>query len=163
MADTRFTTGRRIRTTGLPVGVHLNLFGFAKLEAGVTAPALSAILMDAGQVALVDAISNWPVDTGASQSTIKLLPVSSTDSLRSHHAGGDPSRSARVVLQVGGPELIAHKDNPKHIDYALYIEFNGSPAGRGQFTILNAILGNEVEMKAQIKAGVGSLIRSLLI
>jgi hypothetical protein len=155
MADVRFSTlgyaGRDYsRTPGTKVGVRLNLYGMSKLQAGVTGQALSVILLEAAQPCLDQALGEWPVDTGASRDSIELAVV------------GVEERKARVALQAGGEKLIDDPRNKKHIDYAPFIEFNGSPAGRGQATLLNAVLDNHQIVRDAIHDRVGALIRELI-
>jgi hypothetical protein len=96
-----------------------------------------------------DAISNWPVLTGASRDSIEIF-ISEVK-----------PRSARAVLQVGGETLINDSRNKSHKDYAPYIEFNGSPSGRGQMAIRNAIYGRDTEIRQAIHARVAALVKDL--
>lgn len=146
----RITTGRRSRVPGEQVGLQVNTFGLDKLQAGLTGEAIAPILYDALQPALRDAQSEWPVLTGASLSTM-VVGVTEVG-----------PRFARAVLQVGGEALINHPDNPSRKDYAPFIEFNGSPTGKGQGAISNAIFGNDRQIREDIRNGVKALLMELL-
>lgn len=150
MADIRVTTGRRSREQGTTVGFQTNVFGLAKLQVGVTGEAIAPILLEALQPALIDAKAVWPILTGASISTMKTVVVEIGP------------KDARANLQVGGPELIAHPDNPSKKDYAPFIEFNGSPSGRGKGALSNAFFGNDREMRRILHEGVSALVRGIL-
>ncbi len=151
MAGTvRVTTGRRSRQVGDQVGLQVNTFGLDKLQAGITGEAIAPILLEALQPALQDALAEWPVLTGAS-----------IDSMETIISEIGP-KHARAVLQVGGEKLISDSRNVSHKDYAPYIEFNGSPTGRGQGAISNAIFGNDRQIRADIHAGVKALIKGVL-
>ena len=150
MAQVRVTTGRRSREPGTTVGMQVNTFGLSKLQAGVTGEAIAEILLEALQPALADAKSEWPILTGASISTMETV----VSEIGPTHA--------RAVLQVNGEKLIADPRNVSRKDYAPYIEFNGSPTGRGQGAISNAIFGNDRQIRADVHAGVAALIRGIL-
>jgi hypothetical protein len=104
---------------------------------------------------LSDALENWPVDpihgteSGPSRDSIHLVIKEVGE------------RRARVALEIGGEELIADPRNKKHIDYAPFIEYNGSPAGRGQFTLLNAWVDNDPQMRREIHEEVSRLVTGL--
>lgn len=157
MAFTRTTWGARSRIPGTGVGVQVNTFGLQKLQAAITGEAIADVLLEAMQVAYDQAKEEWPIDTGASGETIRLEKVSSED-LRSHHAGGDPTRVGRVALQIGGLDLINDPRNKSHKDYAPYVEFNGSPAGRGQGVIQRAVYSNQGVILDQVRSGMAGLI-----
>ena len=70
-------------------------------------------------------------------------------------------KHARAVLQVGGDKLINDSRNTSRKDYAPFIEFNGSPTGKGQGAISNAIFGNDRQIRGDIRAGVTALIEEL--
>jgi len=150
MASVRVTTGRRSRAAGDQVGLQVNTFGLTKLAAGINGEAIANILYEALQPALQDARAEWPVLTGASLSTMEVA----ISEIGPTHA--------RAVLQVGGEKLIAHPDNESKKDYAPFIEFNGSPTGKGQGAISNAIFGNDRQIRADVHAGIAALIRGLL-
>jgi hypothetical protein len=101
------------------------------------------------QPAVEDAKSEWPVLTGASRDSIEAVI---TD-VGSHFA--------RASLRAGGAKLIADSRNTSHRDYAPYIEFNGSPLGRGKGALLNALILNDPEIRRRIHAAVDGLIGSV--
>ncbi len=150
MGNIRITTGRRSRETGTTVGMQVNVFGLSKLEAGVTGEAMAPILIEALEIPLAEARSEWPVLTGASLDSMEIGIVEIGP------------RLARAVLQVGGPVLMADPRNKSHKDYAPYIEFNGSPTGRGQGAIANAIGSNDTEIRKTIREGVAGIIQGLV-
>jgi len=150
MAYTRVTTGRRSRTPGDQVGMQVNVFGLTKLLEGVTGEAIAPILYNALQPALQEAQSEWPILTGASLDSMEVA-ISEIG-----------PKHARAVLQVGGAKLIADSRNTSRKDYAPYIEFNGSPTGKGQGAISRAIFSNDSQIRADIKNGVAALIREIL-
>ncbi len=146
----RTNVGRRPRGVGTTVGMEVSTFGLDKLQAGINGETIAPILVEAIQPALLEAREAWPVLTGASLSTM----VAGVSEIGPHHA--------RVVLQVGGEALITHPDNKSKKDYAPYIEFNGSPTGRGQHSISNAIYGNDKQMRQTIKNGIKALFAEVL-
>lgn len=157
MAGTRTTIsgvgGRKFpsKTPGDITGLSLNTFGLDKLQAGINGELLAEILMVAIGPAEEQAKEEWPKETHASVETIKSVVT---------EVG---PKMARVALVVGGPELINDPRNKKHIDYAPYIEFNGSPGGTPPGTLTHAMAANEVEMKRIIRVSVAQLIEDLLV
>lgn len=149
MADVRVTRGNRIQTIGAPVGVQTNTFGLQRLMAGVSGDHLEEILTDALQIPEQVVQETWPVDTGASVETVRI----ETDEVGPTHA--------RVSLRIGGAPLIADPRNKKHIDYAPYIEFNGSPGGTPPGTLLYAMTSTSTEVKDYIHNRVRELIEDL--
>lgn len=148
MADVRVTVGRRSHVPGTMVGMNLNTFGMERLES-ITGEDLAPIVEAALTPAFDQAHGDWPVLTGASRDSmaINLIEVG--------------PRHARAALQVGGEQLINDARNVKHIDYAPFIEFNGTataPAG----ILLYAMTVNHQEMRDAIHAGVAALIRERL-
>jgi len=129
--------------------MQVNVHGLVKLDEGITGAMLMDILLEALEPAEREVNANWPILTGASISTVRK----SEDEIGDKHA--------RASIKIGGVPLGVHRDNPSRKDYAPYIEFNGSPAGRGQGTLTNAFLGNEKEMKRIIKDRVAELILGL--
>jgi hypothetical protein len=150
MADVRVNIGKRSRVPGTTVGVEVSTFGLSKLQEGVTGDAISQIMLKAGEPAYEEAHGNWPVLTGASRDSMKLAV---SDVGPTH---------ARVVLEVGGQPLIDDPRNTSHKDYAPFIEFNGSPTGRGQGAIRDAIYGRDSDIRSAIHEGVRDLIGELL-
>ena len=148
---TRVTRSRELSNApGDTLGFQVNVHGLVKLDAGITGEMLLDILIDALKPAEQEVNTNWPILTGASISTVRITE----DEIGEKHA--------RASIKIGGPPLEVHRDNPSRKDYAPYIEFNGSPAGRGQGTLTNAFLGNEREMKRIIKERVAELIAGLV-
>ncbi len=144
----RTTTGRRSRIPGTLIGVQLNTFRMRRLEASLNGQQLAPILLDAAGIAFDQAVSEWPVLTGASRDSISLDVIEVE------------SNRARVALQAGGPKLINDARNKSGKDYAPFIEFNGTataPPG----ILIGAIFDNEDEIKQRIRAGVADLIRSV--
>ena len=142
----RTTVGRRSRVPGTLIGVQLNTFRMRRLEALLSGEELAPILLEASQPAMDQAVSEWPVLTGASRDSISLDLI---------EVGAN---RARVALQAGGPKLINDARNKSGKDYAPFIEFNGTataPPG----IIIGAIFDNEVEIKQRIRAAVVELIR----
>jgi len=140
----------RSRAVGDRTGVIVNTFNLDKLQKEVNGKALMFILFEALEPAWDQARENWPVLTGASQRSIDVVEVE------------EGPHVARAALQVGGDALKSDPDNMSGKDYAPYIEFNGSPSGRGQNTILHAYLDNERKMREIVHRGVSNLIaRSL--
>lgn len=149
MANVRVSRGSRVRTVGAPVGVQVSTFGLDRLE-GVTGADLEPILTEAMQPARDVVAADWPIDTGASIDTLRI----ETDEIGARHA--------RVSLRIGGAPLIADARNTKHIDYAPYIEFNGSPGGTPPGTIAYAMSSQARLMRDLIHAGVRALLMSRL-
>lgn len=150
MADVRVTRGNRIQTIGAPVGVQVNTFGLQRLAAGVDGDHLEEILTDAMSIPEAVVQETWPVDTGASLDTLRI----ETDEVGPSHA--------RVSLRIGGAPLIADPRNTKHIDYAPYIEFNGSPGGTPPGTILYAMTSTDRQVRDRIHNRVRELIEDRL-
>jgi len=149
MADVRVTTGTRSRLPGTQVGVQLNTFGMSRLEAGVTGEAIVDILLKAMGPSFDQAVSEWPVQTGASRDSISLDVVEAA------------AVRARVVLQAGGEKLINDSRNVSHKDYAPFIEFNGTataPPG----ILLNSVFGRDAEIRDEVHSGVTELVRGLV-
>ena len=162
MAFTRTTLGKRSRTPRTRMGVQVNTFSLDKLIAGITGEMLADCLLDAAQPAYDEAKENWPILTGASNDSIELIKVGSSESLRRHHAGSNPGKVGRVALMVGGEKLINHPDNKSHKDYAPFIELNGSPLGRGRGTLQRAIYGNEGVIKDRLAVSLRARIAELV-
>lgn len=152
MASVRVTTGglsggRGIsRESGDIVGMSLNVSGLKAAREKLTGKILLPIVMKAMKIALAQAKENWPIDTGASNASIRIQPAEWGETM------------AKVGLLVGGQRLIKDPRNKSKKDYAPFIEFNGSPAGRGQFTITDAMLMNRDEMVESIRADVAGLL-----
>lgn len=145
----RTTFGRRSRTPGTTVGVQVSTFGLDKLIEGVNGEAVAKILMDAAQPSKEYAYNNWAYLTGASRDSIDLF-VSDVE-----------AKHARVVLQVGGEKLINDPRNTQHIDYAPFLEFNGSPGGTPAGVLRNSIYDRDTEIRRMIRDGVAKLIEDL--
>ena len=145
-ATVRTTVSRRPRTPGTLIGVRLNTFRMRRLEASLSGEELAPILLEASQPAMDQAVSEWPVQTGASRDSISLDIIEVA-----------PNR-ARVALQAGGPKLINDARNKSGKDYAPFIEFNGTataPPG----ILIGAVFDNEVEIKQRIRNAVAEIIR----
>jgi hypothetical protein len=129
--------------------MQVNVHGLKTLQAGITGDAIAQILMDALEPAEISARADWPVDTGASIDSIERELVEVGE------------RHARAVLQIGGPKLLADPRNRSRKDYAPFVEFNGSPAGRGQGVMARSFYNNEKTMKQIIHNEIASLIAEL--
>lgn len=149
MADVRVTTGSRSRVVGEPVGVSLNTFGLTRLE-GITGEDLLPIVVSALEPSREQAFNDWPKETHASSESIRIEP----DEVGEKHV--------RVALKVGGQQLIEDPRNVKHIDYAPYLEFNGSPSGYPPGILSYAFFSHQREMRDRIHEGVALLIQSRL-
>lgn len=147
MAQVRVLRGERVRTVGEPVGVQVSTFGLKALE-GISGADLKPIIMGAAELPANMIRETWPRWTGASGDTIRI----ETDEVGAKHA--------RVSIRVGGQPLIEDPRNEKHIDYAPFIEFNGSPGGTPPGTILYAMHVTNAAMRAQIHAGVRALLQA---
>lgn len=137
------------RVAGTQVAFQVNTFGMTKLEAGITGEVMEPILIEAMQPALEQAKEDWPKDTHASVETLEVVTMEIGPKV------------ARVALQIGGERLIADPRNLKHIDYAPYVEYNGTaktPPG----TLTHVMAMNEKVMKQMIHAGVKRMIEELL-
>src|SRR5476649_482700 len=145
----RVTRGKEFTTSGT-LGMQVNVFGLTKLQAGINGEAIAPILVDALQPALETAKGTWPILTGASIESMRVDVIEVN------------AKSARAVLQIGGEQLIGDPRNISRKDYAPFIEYNGSPSGRGQGSMVNAFYGNEAEMRRIIHDGVALLIAELL-
>jgi len=148
MADILTTVGGRSRVPGTLVGVQLNTFKMRKLEAALSGAELAPILLDAAQPAFEQAVSEWPVQTGASRDSISLDVIEIASS------------RARIALQAGGQKLINDARNKSRKDYAPFIEFNGTataPPG----ILVGSLFGNLDEIKARIRTGVANHIRGV--
>lgn len=150
MADVRVTRGVRSRTPGVPVGVQVNTFGLDRLLEGVTGNDLEPLLHNALIPAYDQAHNEWPVDTGASRDTLRI----ETDEVGARHA--------RVSLRIGGLPLIEDPRNVKHIDYAPFIEFNGSPGGSPPGILLYAMTSQARLIRSLIHANVRELVERRL-
>lgn len=154
MADIRVTTGGKSELSRIPgtqVGVQMNTFGMQKLLAGLTGEDLVEVLVEGIQPAYDELKENWPVLTGASNDSIEVAVLEVNP------------RSARVVLQVGGPQLIADPRNKSGKDYAPFIEYNGSPSGSvGPGIMTYSFAVRDREMRKLIHAGVSALIKEIL-
>lgn len=145
MADARVTFGRRSRVPGTDVGINVNTFGAERLLGMLTGPQLEAILHEAIVPAFEQLKQDWPILTGASSDTIRIETV---------EIG---ARHARVALLVGGEALIADARNEKHIDYAPFVEFNGTsktPPG----TMAYAMHSNQAQIRQTIHAMIGQVL-----
>lgn len=149
MADVRVLRGARSRTVGVPVGVQMSTFGLDRLE-GISGSDLEPICLEAMEPVREQAASEWPIDTGASIDTLRI----ETDEVGAKHV--------RVSLRIGGPQLVSDPRNVKHIDYAPYIEFNGSPGGTPPGTLAYAMSSQARLARSLIHAGVRELIRRKL-
>jgi len=107
---------------------------------------LLPIILDAIEPSMEIAKSQWPVLTGASIESFEVTGEVTGE------------RKAHGQLQVGGAKLISDSRNDKHIDYAPFIEFNGSPTGLGKDAVFNSFVGRADEMKRMIRDGVQRLI-----
>jgi hypothetical protein len=153
MANVRVTVGgvgQKImsREPGTRVGLQVNTFGIDRIRDGLTGEALVPILTEAIQPAFLQLLAEWPVITGASRDS---ADVETTEI---------GAKYARVALQIGGQKLIEDPRNIKHIDYAPYVEFNGTsktPAG----TLTHAMVANQDEMRDYIHDRVSELLRRL--
>lgn len=149
MADIRVLRRSRVQTIGAPVGMQVSSFGLSRLE-GISGADMEAVAHTAIQPALHQAKADWPIWTGASGDTIRV----ETDEVGPHHV--------RVSLRVGGLPLIADPRNEKHIDYAPFIEFNGSPGGTPPGTLLYAMTSQDRLMRSILHEGVTALLASRL-
>lgn len=146
MADVRVTTGTRSHVPGTMVGINVNTFGLQRLEE-VSGADLMPIVVAALEPAREQLRSEWPVLTGASRDSILIYPMETGPHL------------ARASLSVGGYVLIEDPRNVKHIDYAPFIEFNGTataPAG----LLLYAMSSNKASIREAIHSGVAALLQS---
>lgn len=137
------------RVKGSKAALSINTFGMQKLHEGINGEAIAAILLEAAQPAFDQAFAEWPRDTNASVETLELVV---------YEVG---EKNARVALQIGGPALIEDPRNKKHIDYAPFVEFNGTPK-TPPGTMTHAIHANEEEIKRRIREGLRVLIEGLL-
>ena len=136
---------------GDPTGLSLNTFGLQKLESSITGERMVPILMRAIELPKEQVEENWPNDTYASIETLRV----EVDEVGPH--------MARIILTIGGPQLIEDPRNKKHIDYTPFVEFNGSPAGRGMGTFSRAFAVTQQDMADIIHAGVEEMIAESLI
>jgi hypothetical protein len=146
MPPIRVTRGVRSRTPGTTVGFQVNTFGLDALAVGLTGSDFEPIAHEALTPAFEQAVEEWPVLTGASRDTIRVETDEVTET------------RVRVSLRVGGPPLIEDPRNTKHIDYAPFIEFNGSPGGTPPGIILYAMTSNDRNMRQTLHQGVAALI-----
>lgn len=149
MATVRVLRGARSRVPGTTVGVQVSTFGIDELEQ-ISGSELVPILLEAMEPVRQVVAAEWPIDTGASIETLRI----ETDEIGIRHA--------RVSLKIGGTPLIMDPRNTKHIDYAPYIEFNGSPRGTPPGTIAYAFSSQARLMRSLIHAGARELIRRKL-
>lgn len=149
MADIRILRGARSRTPGTTVGVQVSTFGLDSLE-NISGAELEAIALEALEPAREQVAGEWPILTGASLDSLRT----ETDEIGPTHV--------RVSLRIGGPPLMADARNEKHIDYAPFIEFNGSPGGTPPGTIAYAMSSQARLMKSLIHSGVRDLIERKL-
>lgn len=149
MADVRVTRGLRPRTVGAPVGIQVSTFGLDSLRL-ITGADLLPILEGALEPAETQVREEWPVDTGASRDTLRI----EADEVGAH--------TARVSLRIGGEPLIADARNVKHIDYAPFIEFNGSPGGSPPGILLYAMTSNARRIRDTVHEGVAKLMQERL-
>lgn len=154
MADIRVTqsgVGGKFpsRVKGTRAAFQLNTFGMTKLHEGITGEVLAEIAFEAIQPAYEQALVDWPKITHASVESIEVTTTEIGDKV------------GRVALQIGGEKLINDPRNKKHIDYAPYVEYNGTaktPPG----TLTHCMVMHEQEMKRFIHASVKHLIQELL-
>jgi len=151
MAYTRTTVGGiggtkfPSRTPGDPTGLSINSFLIGKIKEVLSGEQVAPILLWAMEPAYEQAKADWPVVTGASSDTIRL----ETDEIEANFA--------RVSLRVGGEQLMQDPRNKKGIDYAPFVEFNGTsktPPG----TITHAVIITQDEVKERIKLGLQALL-----
>lgn len=129
--------------------MQVSSFGLEKLS-GISGSDMEPIAHAAMQPALTQVEATWPIDTGASVETARI----ETDEIGRTHV--------RVSLRIGGAPLIADPRNIKHVDYAPYIEFNGSPKGTPPGTLLYAMTVNDRLMRSMLHAGVQALLADRL-
>lgn len=149
MADIRVLRKHRVQTVGAPVGMQISSFGLEKLS-GISGADMEPIAHAAMQPALSQLATTWPIYTGASVETARI----ETDEIN--------LTSVRVSLRIGGAPLIADARNKKHIDYAPYIEFNGSPKGTPPGTLLYAMTANDRLIRELLHEGVRALLAARL-
>lgn len=149
MAGVRVLTSSRVSTVGQPVGIQVSTFGLRQLQT-ISGADLEPIITEALQPALEQLQADWPVDTGASVDSARI----ETDEVE--------ERSARVSLRIGGEPLINDPRNVKKIDYAPYLEFNGSPGGTPPGVMLYAMSANRTLMRDTIHEAVALLIQERL-
>lgn len=137
------------RAAGTLTAIQMNTFILDKVRSHITGEELAPILLDAMEPALEQALAEWPVDTGASKSTIN------TDIME------EGPKSARVALHAGGEDLINHPDNPSKKDYAPYIEFNGTLTAHPG-TLTRAMVTNEEEIKERLKKGLAEWLKGAI-
>lgn len=136
------------RVPGTMTAIQVSSFRAEKLKT-ISGDELAPIIFNAMILARDQAIMDWPKDTHASVETIEL---------EIKEVG---PKFARVALQAGGPKLISDPRNKKKIDYAPFIEFNGTPTTHpGTMTV--SVLSNEENMKQAIRAGLIALIEAKL-
>lgn len=148
MAAVRVTTGKRSRQTGTIVGMEVNTFGLKRLQGALTGEDLARILMDAAEIAYIEAFNEWPVQTAASRDSLALRVAEVTPT------------SARVALQAGGPDLINDPRNKSGKDYAPFIEFNGTATAAPNI-IARSILSNDRQIRAAIHDAVAARVQEV--
>lgn len=149
MADARVTFGRRSRAPGTDVGINVNTFGAERLLSVLTGAQLEPILHEAMVPAYEQLKQDWPILTGASSDTIRI---------ETQEVG---VRHVRVALKIGGELLVSDARNVKHIDYAPFVEFNGTsktPPG----TMAYAMHANQAQIRQTIHEMIGQVIQSAL-
>lgn len=129
--------------------MQVSTFGLQKLL-GVTGADMEPVAHLALAPAFEQAHADWPVMTGASVDSLRI----ETDEVGAKHV--------RVSLRIGGAQLIADARNTKHVDYAPYIEFNGSPKGTPPGTILYAMSANDRLMRSILHEGVSEILMARL-
>lgn len=138
------------REPGDPTGMSINIFLMQKLQEGITGQELQEIATEALSIAEGIAQDEWPVDTGASNDSIRIEEIETG------------AKHARAALVVGGEPLKEDPRNEKGIDYAPFIEFNGSPGGTPPGTMVHAMALAQPEMVDLIKQRVSELIKGLV-
>jgi hypothetical protein len=136
------------REPGTKVAIQVNSFGLQSLQ-GISGQDMVPLLLNAMEPAAEQAEQEWPKDTHASVDSMDLEVMETGPKV------------ARVALTVGGDQLIQDPRNVKGIDYAPFIEFNGTataPPG----VITSAIIMNESKIKERLRQGLKELIRSKL-
>lgn len=141
---------RNNRSPGDPTGLQINTFGMDKLIGGLTGDQLVEIVTEAFQPAYFQLLSEWAVDTGASRDSARISVI---------EVG---ARMCRVALEIGGQQLIDDIRNEKHINYAPFLEFNGSPGGTPPGVLLNAVIDNYPEAVQYIHERVGWMIKRII-
>lgn len=137
---------RPSRVVGTKTAVRVSAFGMTALQ-GITGEELAPLLLHAMQPAFEQAHAEWPRDTHASVDSMALEVMETGPKL------------ARVALSAGGDILIQDPRNVKGIDYAPFIEFNGT-ATVAPGTMTSAVILNDSIIKERLRQGLRELIRS---